>query len=598
MKCTWYVWPSTLIVWMMTSGSAQAADPLVRGDGFYLAWWKLLLFWLVFLFGVRMAAWIDRDCREVGERYGLDGVKWNAIFAFTFLGVFLVGTFAIPIFAAGLPVALLGIIVPLLVFVIQRNGIVTESDRVLTPKHIAKVLSRLGKKKGKGKKVEVEKLPHEMGAPVNFVAKGGATPQEDQANLIIARQSPAYLATKELVANTVDRAADRVMLDFTRDAVAVRLDIDGVWHNSDPLEREEGDAMLSVFKKMGNLNPAERRARQEGLFGFSYKERKFIGEVLSQGTQTGERVVLKIDRGSKGLESLEELGMREKMREELKSLLSSDAGGGLILVSAMPAGGMTTLWAAVMRSTDRMLRDFVCVEEKHHRSHYVENIESHHYDAAAGESPAKILAKLMLKQPDVYVFPELPDAEAMRLLCNEANQQGKLVILGVRAKESVEALLRVLLVKAPPQDLAQALRAVVNVRLVRKLPETCKQPYEPPPQLLQRLGLPPGRVKHLYREWQPPPEEEKKRKPPPGACETCGLMGPSCHGLGYLGRTGIFELLTVDDTMRDALLSQPKLEVLRQIAKKSGYRGLQEEGVVLVAQGITSLTELQRVLKQ
>jgi type II secretory ATPase GspE/PulE/Tfp pilus assembly ATPase PilB-like protein len=75
-------------------------------------------------------------------------------------------------------------------------------------------------------------------------------------------------------------------------------------------------------------------------------------------------------------------------------------------------------------------------------------------------------------------------------------------------------------------------------------------------------------------------------------------MGPSCHGLGYLGRTGIFELLTVDDTMRDALLNQPKLEVLRQIAKKSGHRGLQEEGVLLVAQGITSLTELQRVLKQ
>jgi type II secretory ATPase GspE/PulE/Tfp pilus assembly ATPase PilB-like protein len=597
MKCTWHVWPAALALWAMSCSPAWAADPLERGEGLYLAWWKLLLFWLVFLLGVWIAAWVDRDGKEVGERFGLAPEVWNSVFAFSFLGTFLVGTFAIPLFAAGLPVALLGIVVPLLIFVIQRNQAVTESERVFTPKHIAHVLSNLGKGKKK-KKVREELLPHEMGAPVHFVAKGGATESENQANLIFARQSPAYLPAKQLIADLIDRRADRVMLDFTRDAVAVRLDIDGVWHNIESREREEGDAILVVFKKLGNLNPSERRARQEGMFGLTYKDKKYGGELLSQGTQGGERVIIKVDRGTKGLETLEELGMREKPRQQLKEMLSGEAGGGLILISAMPAGGMSTLWSAALRSTDRLLRDFVCIEEKNHHSHYVENVEIHKFDAAAGESPAKILAKVMLKQPDVFVFPELPDAETMRILCQEVNQQKKLVIVGVRAKESVEALLRVLLVKAPPEDVAQAIRAVVNVRLVRKLAETCKQPYEPPAQLLQKLGLPPGRIKQLYREWQPPPEEEKRRKPPPGACEICGLVGTSCRGLGYLGRTGIFDLLTVNDELRDAIIKQPKLEVLRQVAKNSGHRGLQEEGILLVAQGTTSLTELQRVLKQ
>jgi len=288
------------------------------------------------------------------------------------------------------------------------------------------------------------------------------------------------------------------------------------------------------------------------------------------------------------------------MREQFTEMLRADAGGGLILLSAMPSGGLTTLWKATMYSTDRLLRDFVCVEDVRQRSPSIENIEIHKFDSAAGETADKVLQKLALKQPDVYVLPELPDAETVRFLCREVNQENKLVIAAVRAKESVEALLRVLLLKAPAEDFAQAVKAVLNVRLVRKLAETCKQPYEPPPQLLQRLGLPPGRIKTLYKEWQPSPEDQQrsKRKLPPGACEHCGLVGPSCAGIGYLGRTGIFELLMVDDKLRQALLKQPKLEVLRQVARQSGHRTLQEEGVLLVAQGVTSLAELQRVLKQ
>ena len=245
------------------------------------------------------------------------------------------------------------------------------------------------------------------------------------------------------------------------------------------------------------------------------------------------------------------------------------------------------------------MRDFISLEDAAKPSPYVENIELAKFNAAAGEAPEEVLRKLLLKQPDAVVAPELPNAETVRILCEQVNQQDRLVVAGVQAKEAVEALLRVLLLKAPAEEFAKAVVGVLNVRLVRRLADTCKQAYEPPPQLLQRLGLPPGRVKALYREWQPNPEEEqKKRKLPPGACQICGLEGPSCNGLGYLGRTAIFELLTVDDRLREALLKQPKLEVLRQVARQSGHRSLQEEGILLVAQGITSLNELQRVLKQ
>jgi len=107
----------------------------------------------------------------------------------------------------------------------------------------------------------------------------------------------------------------------------------------------------------------------------------------------------------------------------------------------------------------------------------------------------------------------------------------------------------------------------------------------PPPQVLQQLGIPEGRVQAFYRPFQPNPQEPKE------PCQVCG-------GIGYFGRTAIFELLVVGDNVRKALATSPKLDVLRQAARKDGMKSLQEEGVLLVARGVTSLPELMRVLKQ
>jgi len=123
---------------------------------------------------------------------------------------------------------------------------------------------------------------------------------------------------------------------------------------------------------------------------------------------------------------------------------------------------------------------------------------------------------------------------------------------------------------------------VLCIRLIRKLCETCKVAYEPTPDLSKKLGLPEGKVEALYRT--PKPEEIEK------PCKTCG-------GIGYVGRTAVFELLLIDDAIRQLLIKEPKLELLRKAAKATGMRTFQEEGVLLIARGVTSLAELQRVLK-
>jgi len=178
------------------------------------------------------------------------------------------------------------------------------------------------------------------------------------------------------------------------------------------------------------------------------------------------------------------------------------------------------------------------------------------------------------------VVRDLVNAETVRMLCDGASD-GRLIVSAIRAKDCAEALLRVLALKAPPAEFAENVTAVLSQRLVRKLCEHCKEAYVPTPQTLAQLGIPQGRVDVFYR-------------PPQHAEEPCA----ACSGIGYVGRTAIFELLVVNPAVRKAVASNAKLEVLRQAARKAGMRTLQEEGIVLVAKGITSLPELSRVLKQ
>lgn len=440
------------------------------------------------------------------------------------------------------------------------------------------------------KQEEVQKQPHEYFPPIGFTPAGPDSATQ-QGTLLQLRQSPFFTFAMALLAEAIARRSDMVMLDFTRDAVSRRLFVDGFPYDLQPQDRQTGDGMLGCLKKLANLNPAERRAKQEGKFAAECLGGKYNVLFTSQGVPTGERVVVKIAPKKFPFATLDDLGMRDKMRDQFKKLINEHQG--MIIFSAPPGGGLTTLWKVGLESADRFVRDFILVQEKNSTDEEIINITPCSYDPAAGESPDTVLPKLILKQPDTFVVPDFVNPQTAELLCKQVNHDKKMAITRVQAKEAVEALLRVLLTFKPPAaEFAKAVTMVINQRLIRKLCD-CKQPFEPPPQLLQKLGIPPGRVQQLYREWQPPPPpppDQKGKVEEPKPC-------PKCGGIGYYGRTAIFELLEVNDAIREALVKTPQLETLRQIARQTGTRTIQEEGVLLVVKGTVSITELQRVLR-
>ncbi len=586
-----------LVAWLLASNLVFAQDgssawppfPLPtdpkqfpRGPGGYFSMLKISFFLLLFFCWVKTTDWVNQDCQDLRLNYGL----WNSLaFGVFFFCVLLF--WLLPWFAVGYPLLLVGYAVPLTVYTLERNKHVPDDRKVMTPDHFRRIFSSLGGRVGV--KIDVEKkASHELGPNITFLAQGGADDQADQANLIAARQSPGFLVAKEVVDQAVRLRAEQVMLEYTAAAVGVKYQIDGVWHHHNPMDREKGDPMLAVFKAIANLKPADRVSRQSGQFAAEVAGKKLACRIQSHGTQTGEAAVIAFVQEKLTFANLDELGMRGKMQEQIKEVIGRKSG--FLLVSSMPAGGLTTTFDVLMQTTDRFMRNFVGVEDEARRERDVENIPMTRYDRRNGQSPADVLPKLIRAYPDVYVIRDLVNGKTVDILCDQVSDEERFVFATIRAKDATEALLRVLMLKATPDKFAKAITAVLNVRLVRKLCDKCKEAYTPPAEVLKQLGFPPGKVRALYRPPVPPPpdsEAAKQYKP----CD-------ECLAIGYRGRTAIFELVLVDEGMRQVLARQPKLDLLREASRKAGNRNIQEEGVLLLARGVTSVPELVRILKQ
>jgi len=568
--CLTFAWTATAF--------AQAEIPTItlqpgwRGAGMNLSLVKLGLALGLYLLWVYTTDWASRDCEKNRFQYSL----WNPLNTFIF-AAFLLLFFLLPWpFLAAFPVALLAWAVPFGAYVVMRNGKLEYQERVLTPPHLRYVFAKTVNMVGIPMQAEMID-PHEKGKAVKLLARGGATDRDDNVNLLTARQSPGFALVSDVVADLIEARGDAVLFDVTAELVNVKFQVDGVWQDAEPQARETGDLMIAVLKQLSNLKPDERVKPQRGLFAAEHKGTKFNVRFQSQGTQGGERVIAQLDPVGFRFKTLDELGMRTKMQEQLKETLAKQAG--FVIVSAPPAGGLTATLDTVLRTVDRYLRNFVTIDEEKTRERDVENVHPTTYSAANKETPDTILPKLLRTYPDVLVIRELVNAETLAIL-SEQPKENRMVISTTRAKEASEAVLRVMTMKPPGKEFAEAVTAALCQRLVRKLCETCKEAYAPPPELLKQMGVQPGRLEAVYRPPQTPEQ-----------------ICPDCNGVGYVGRTAIFELLLVDDSVRKALLQTPKIEHVRLAARKAGMRTMQEEGLVLVAKGVTSVQELVRVLK-
>ncbi|MEZ6149807.1 MAG: ATPase, T2SS/T4P/T4SS family [Pirellulaceae bacterium] len=442
------------------------------------------------------------------------------------------------------------------------------------------------KKKSRSSKSGAEDLPQ-----VVFKPKA-ADKAAEQGIMIACRGIEQFPAANDLIAQALLARADQIMLDYSQQGVAIRIRVDGLWESLPPLDRETGDPVLVILKKLCNLNPADRRSRQIGSLPLSMKGTDWIVSFTSQGIVTGERVLMRIEPKKQVLNNLGDLGMREKMQQQLRDLLNSDKS--IFVFSGVAGHALPTMWRVGLESADRFVRDFHSIEDVTVGDPELINIGRHTFDTAAGETPMTVLKSLLLKQPDALILPDLFSPEIAKLICSEVANEGRYAITRIVAGSSIEAIIKLMATyPASAKSLVKLTCGCINLRLLRRLCTECREPFQPTPQLLQKLGLPAGRVQTLYKPNIPPPPEQRfDAQGKPLEIEIC----KQCNGRGYYGRMGVFELLQLNDEIRQALLKKPDVQSVLAVARKSGFLTLQEEGALAVAQGLTSLQELQRVL--
>jgi general secretion pathway protein E len=575
---------TVLVLAAVFATAVEAAEPgtdslvlaqipnMTRGQGMYLNLFKFVPVLIIYLLWAWTTNWVENDTKDLNN---LRFEAWNsAVFFSGVLGLALV--LAIPIYFIGLGLLLLAYFVPLMSYVYARNQTVPDDQKVLTPYHLGEVandiLHKLGVRPMFNKDVGTV---DRSGPPIVFIGKSQGSTKDDPARVRQAEESRSFMAAKELVYDAVLRRSTDIHLEPTTEQLSVRYRIDGILHAAEPFDRPTGDAVVNVFKVLSAMDISEKRKPQDGSFGASLGGRSLDFRVATSGSKAGEKLVMRILDNSSAVTKMEDLGMRPKLVEQVRGLVTQPHGM-FLCCGPTGAGKSTTLYAA-LREIDRYQRNIITVEDP--IEYQLDNVTQMEVNTKAGQTFATMLRSILRQDPDVIMIGEIRDQETASIACQAANT-GHMVFSTVHSNDAVTALFRLLDLGVEPFMIASALSAVMGQRLVRLLCEACKEPYKPKPEFLKKANLPADKVDVFYRR----PEN------PEQVCQQCG-------GTGYFGRTGIYELLVLSEPMRDMIRENPSINKIKAEARKGGMIYLQEDGLRQVIQGRTSIEELLRVVK-
>jgi general secretion pathway protein E len=548
--------------------SLVGGQAAVTAVGDYLSRIALLLVLGTFALWMWLCRFVDEDSRGLKVRSEF----WNSVLlAAGAVGLLVV--LCVPFFAAGFVLMLACGAVPFGFYVAERNRRVPESSKIMTPNHLQKVAIKLARRLGI--KIGGKQAEEVHGPPIEFIGKSDAAGKSDRSKSRAVENSKGFMAAKELVYDAILRRSTDIHLEPKEDEMAIRLRIDGVMYPTEPFDRVIGDAVMNIFKVLGGMDITEKRRAQDGSFGAKLEARMIDFRAATQGTRFGEKLSLRILDQSSSVNSLAGLGMRKKLQDAMRQIIHQPHG---LLLSCGPtgAGKSTTLYAS-LRDVDVYQLNVITVEDP--IEYKMANVNQIEINTKAGQTFAGSLRNILRQDPDVLMIGEIRDAETATIACQAANT-GHMVFSTIHANDSITALYRLLELGVEPFMVANSLSAVLGQRLVRRLCKECRQSYKPTKDVLERLEIPADRIDQFFR-------------PPGNTPEVC----PECNGLGYVGRTGVYELLVINDELRDLIREKAPGSKVKLAAKRSGMLNMRQEGIRLLAQGITSVDELERVVK-
>jgi general secretion pathway protein E len=386
----------------------------------------------------------------------------------------------------------------------------------------------------------------------------------------LASEAPVIRLVNAIIGRVIELRASDIHLEPFDDGLHVRYRVDGVIHSSEVVPPKHGAAVSSRVKLLAHLDIAERRLPQDGRINIRVKGRELDLRVSTVPTVHGESLVMRVlDRASVRF-SLEEMGFEADTLSRFRELLARPHG--ILLVTGPTGSGKTTTLYAALSKLDASSQKIINVEDP--VEYQLEGINQIQVHAQIGLTFANALRSILRQDPDIIMIGEMRDGETAQIAVQSA-LTGHLVLSTLHTNTATGAVIRMLDMGVEPYLITSSVNGVLSQRLVRTLCTHCKEPEAVSAELLERSGL--GRFLK------------------PGVTTYSARGCAQCRDTGYQGRTGIHELLVLDDQMRKAILQGKDESELHALAARTGMLTLYEDGLRKVASGVTCLEELLRV---
>jgi general secretion pathway protein E len=393
-------------------------------------------------------------------------------------------------------------------------------------------------------------------------------PREARVSAEAIAQAPVVRAIDLLIKQAVrDRASD-IHIEPQDDKLRVRYRIDGILTEVMNLPLSVHPPLLSRIKIMAGLNIAERRRPQDGQISFDMGDKKVDIRVATCNTVWGEMSVLRILDKSFAFLPLAEIGFLPPVLERYMAMVKTPFG--MILISGPTGSGKTTTQYATVNQLDNIGRNIITIEDP--VEYHFANINQMQVNPAAGMTFAAGLRSTMRLDPNVILIGEIRDKETA-LISTQASITGHLVMSSVHANDTVSTIFRMIDLGVEPFLISSALIGVVAQRMVRRVCPYCSRPTS------------------VDAEERAAYENEMKER------RTEFIVGAGCNfcaGTGYLGRTGIFEVMLVSEAIRRMIVRSAGADEIRAQSKKDGMDSLWHDGMLKVKMGVTTPHEVMR----
>ena len=387
----------------------------------------------------------------------------------------------------------------------------------------------------------------------------------------LSEEAPVIKLANLIIGRGINDEASDIHIEPGKDSVRVRLRVDGILHEVMKVPKKVQASLTSRFKIMAEMDIATKRTPQDGRIGATIDGKQFDFRVSTLPSVYGEKIVLRVLDKSSVSVGLHKLGMLPETLERFESLISRTYG--IILVTGPTGSGKSTTLYSVLAKLNSGEKNILTIEDP--VEYELAGLTQVQINQRAGLTFASGLRTMLRQDPDIAMIGEIRDAETATI-ATEAALTGHLVLSTLHTNDAPGALTRMVDMGIEPFLIASSVIGVVAQRLVRQVCPKCKEQYHPPKDAIKRLGI----------------ESEGDTR----VTFYRGRGCDHCRGSGYKGRVGVYELMIMNDRIRDMVLQKTSSHVIREAAVDCGMKTLKEDAIEKILLGQTTLEECLRVI--